>query len=80
MPSDMILGGLYKSKLEDSVQLQTVMALHDQETARNKEPNYQQLKTAVKLHIDQMMTTRNLERCCGKEISHQESTRKENQR
>ena len=35
MPSDVILEGLYKSKLQDSVQLQTVLALHDQETVRN---------------------------------------------
>ena len=59
VPSDMILEGLYKSKLQNSVQLQTVLALYDQETSRSKEPNYQQLKTAVKLHIDQMMRTRN---------------------
>ena len=39
-PSDMILEGLYKSKPENYVQLQTVMALYDQETARTKEPNY----------------------------------------
>ena len=36
IPSDMILEGLYKSTLQDSVQLQTVLALYDQETARNK--------------------------------------------
>ena len=59
MPSDMILEGLYKSNLQNSVQLQTVLALYDQETTRNKKPNYQQLKRAVKLHIDQMMRTRN---------------------
>ena len=59
MPSDMLLEGLYKSKLEDSVKLQTVMALYDQETARTREPNYYILKTAVKLHIDQMMRIRN---------------------
>ena len=35
MPSDLILEGLYKSKLQDSVQLQTVLALYDQETVRN---------------------------------------------
>ena len=35
MSSDVILEGLYKSKLQDSVQLQTVLALHDQETVRN---------------------------------------------
>ena len=49
----MILGGLYKSKLENSVQLQTVLALYDQETARSKE------QTAVKHHIDQMLRSRN---------------------
>ena len=35
MPSDVILEGLYKSKLQDSVQLQTVVALYDQETVRS---------------------------------------------
>ena len=56
----MTLEGLYKSKLQNSVQLQTVLALYDQETARNKgKPNCSQLKTAVKLHTDQMMRTRN---------------------
>ena len=37
MPSDVIVSGLYKSKIQDSVQLQTVLALYDQETARNNE-------------------------------------------
>ena len=56
MHSDVILEGLYKSKLQESAQLQTVLAMYDQETARNSgKPNYSQLKTAVKLHIDQMM-------------------------
>ena len=60
MPSDPILEGLYKSKLQNSAQLSTVMALYDQEVARNNgTPNYQQLKTAVKLHIDQTMRNRN---------------------
>ena len=60
VPSDVILEGLYKSKLQNSAQLQTVLALYDQETARNKgKPNCSQLMTAVKLHIDQMMRTRN---------------------
>ena len=45
MPSDAILEGLYKSNLQNSVQLQTVMALYDQEVARNNgTPNYHQLK------------------------------------
>ena len=47
-------------KLQNSAQRQTVLALYDQETARNKgKPNYWQLKTALKLHIDKMMRTRN---------------------
>ena len=60
MPSEVILEGLYMSKLQDSVQLQTVLAVYDQETARNNgQPNCSRLKTVVKLHIDQMMRTRN---------------------
>ena len=55
----MIVEGLYKSQLQNFVQLQTVLALYDQETARNEKPNYQQLKTTEKLHIDKMMRTRN---------------------
>ena len=69
MPSDMILEELYKSKLQNSAQLQTVLALYDQETARNKgKPNYSQLMTAVKLH------TRNFRVWSdGTRITHQES-------
>ena len=60
MPSDVILEGLYKLKLQDSVQLQTVLALYDQVTVRNNgQTSYLRLKTSVKLHIDQMMRTRN---------------------
>ena len=60
MLSEVILEGLYKSKLQDSVQLQTVLALYDQETVRNSgKPKCSQLKTPVKLHIDQMVRTRN---------------------
>ena len=56
MPSPAILEGLYKSKLQNSTYLQTVMALYDQEDARNDgTPNYQQLKTVAKLHIDHIM-------------------------
>ena len=41
MPSDVILEGLYKSELQDSAQIHTVLALYDQETARkNGQPNY----------------------------------------
>ena len=60
IPTEMILEGLYKSKLQNSVQLLTVLALYDQETVRNNgQPSYSRLKTSVKLHIDQMMRTRN---------------------
>ena len=60
MPSDPILEGLYKSKLQNFAQFWTVMSMYDQEVVRdNGTPNYQLLKTAVKLHIDQMMRNRN---------------------
>ena len=76
--SDVILEDLYKSKLQDSVQFQTVLALYDQETARkNGQTNYLRLKTAVKLHIDQNDGS---ERSCGTRISHQQSKRKESLR
>ena len=59
MPLDVILEGLHKSKLQDTVQLQTVLALYDQEPVRNNgQPSYPRLKTSVKLHIDKMMRTR----------------------
>ena len=48
MPSFAILEGVYKSRLQNS------------EVARNNgTPNYQQLKTAVKLHIDLLMRNGN---------------------
>ena len=60
VPSDAVLEGLHKSKLQNSAQLRAVMALYDQEVARNNgTPDYQQLKTAVKLHNDLMMRIRN---------------------
>ena len=55
-----MLEGVYKSKVQDSVQLQTVLALYDRETVRNNfQTSYLQLKTSVKLHFGQMMRTRN---------------------
>ena len=61
MLSDAILEGLFKSKLQNSVQIRTVMALCDQEVARNSgTPKYQQLKkTAVNLRNGQMVRSRN---------------------
>ena len=58
--SEVVLEGLYKSTLQDSVQPQTVLALYDQENIRNiGQPNYSSSKTAVRLHIDQSMRARN---------------------
>ena len=60
MHSEVILEGLYKSKLQDSVQLQTVLASYDPETVRNNgQPNYSRLKTSVTLQIDHHLRTRN---------------------
>ena len=62
IPSDVMMEGLYKSKLQDSLQLQTVFALYDRETVRKTgQTGCVRLKTSVKLHIDQMMRIRN---CC----------------
>ena len=83
MPSDPILEGLYKSKLQNSAQRQTVMALYDQEVARNNgTPNFQHLKTAVKLHIDQMAKSQkgnnvNVERKVGECFSVEDNVPKE---
>ena len=61
LPSDVILEGLYKSKLQDTVQLQTVLALYDQETVRNNgQTSYSRLKTDVgKTTKDQKRRIRN---------------------
>ena len=47
-------------KLQGSDQLQTVLALYDQELNRDKvAPSYQQLRTMVRQHVDQTIRTRN---------------------
>ena len=55
------------------------MTLSDQEVARNNgTPNYEQLKIALKLHIDgENSKLQSPERCCGMGICHQESKRKQ---
>ena len=56
----MILDGLYNSKLQDSVQLQTALAMYEQENVRNNgQPSCSRLKTAARRHTDQIMRTRN---------------------
>ena len=60
VPTEMVLEGLYKSKLQDSAQLQTILAVYEQEIIRNNEqPNYSRFKIAVRRHIDEQMRTRN---------------------
>ena len=60
MPSDMILEGLYKSKLQESVQFLTVLAVYEQENIRNNgQPSLSRMKTIVRRHVDQTMRTRN---------------------
>ena len=59
IPKGNILDGLYKLKIRDSDQRQTVSAMYDQEVDRDRAtPSYQRLKTGVS-HIDQMTTARN---------------------
>ena len=61
VPTEMVLEGLYMSKLQDSVQHQTTWAMYEQEIIRNNEqPNYSRLKIAVGRHIHQQLRTRNL--------------------
>ena len=51
---------LDKMKIRDSVQLQTVLALYEQENIRNNEqPSHSRVKTSVTRHVDQMVRTRN---------------------
>ena len=58
--SEMVLEGLYKSKLQDSIQLLTVSVLYEQEKVRNHEqPSYSSLNLSVRRCVDQTMRTRN---------------------
>ena len=61
-------------KLQDAVQLQTVLALYDQENVRNNEPpNYSRWKTMVTRHTQFQSPERN----SGKRSSNQESKKGE---
>ena len=58
--TEMVLEVWNKSKLQDLVQFQTVLAVYEQENIRNNEPpHYSSLKTLVRRHLDQTMRTRN---------------------
>ena len=53
-PSDKVLEGLYFSKLQDSSQDQTIMALYNQEILRGGgQRDHHRLRMCVKLHIEQ---------------------------
>ena len=44
IPTELCRGGFFKSKFQDSVQLQTVLALYEKQNVRNNEPpNYSRL-------------------------------------
>ena len=48
LPSEMVPEGLYKSKLRNSVQLETTLAMYEQQIIRiNEQPHYSKLKFAV---------------------------------
>ena len=47
-------------KIEESVRLQTVLVLYDEEAVRDTgQPSNQRLKASVRLHVDQTMRNRN---------------------
>ena len=81
VPSDVILKGLYKSKLQDTVQLQTLLALYTQETVRKQwTDNLFTIEDVCKTSNwsdDENSKLQGLQRSCGKRISYQESKRKE---
>ena len=59
-PSDNVLEGLYFSKLQDSSQIQTIMALYKQEIMRGGgKRDYHRLRMCVKLYIEQAQKSKN---------------------
>ena len=59
-PSDKVSEGLYVSKLQDSSQVQTNMALSNQEILREGgKRDYHRLRMCVKLHIEQTQRSNN---------------------
>ena len=54
LPSDKVSEGLYVSKLQDSSQVQTILALYNQEILRGGgQRDYHRLRMCVKLHFEQ---------------------------
>ena len=79
--TDVILDGLYKSKLQDSVQLQTMLALYEQETVRNNgQPSLHKIENLCKTSccsIDENSKLQGPKRNSGERTSIQETKRKE---
>ena len=59
-PLDYFSEGLYVSKLQDSSQAHTIMALYDQEILLGgRQRDYHRLRMCVKLHIEQAQRSKN---------------------
>ena len=66
-PSDDVLESLYKLRIRESAQLNTVLELSDMELHQKiSMPNYQKLKTMVKRSLDQKLRLRNFDARHGK--------------
>ena len=60
-PSDKVFEGLYASKLQDSPQAQTIMALYNQEILRGGgQRDYHRLRKCVKLHTEQAQRSKKI--------------------
>ena len=67
IPSDDILGSLYKLRIRESAQLKTVLELYDMEIHEKiSVPDYQKLKTMVERRKDQELRLRNFDARHGK--------------
>ena len=58
-PSDKVLEGLHVSKLQDSSQAQTIVALYNQEILRGGKRDYHRPRMCMKLHIEQAQRSNN---------------------
>ena len=57
---DRILERLYKMRIRESMQFQTVLAMYEQEILQDRSrQNYQKLNTVVRRHKDQLISSRN---------------------
>ena len=60
-PSDQVFEGLHASKLQDSSQAQTIMALYNQEFLRGGgQRDYHRLRKCVKLHTEQAQRSKKI--------------------